>query len=83
MEKKKYTMKDRFAFHAKRVNSAPKPVKGSKMSEAEKTAYSLGYLKHAQQSADIYNLKNNKPTSCQRKAAKADSYFARSTFEEF
>jgi hypothetical protein len=55
MEKKKFSMKDKFLFHAHR--GAKAFPKGSKMTAKEKKAYSMGYVKHATDSANISNIK--------------------------
>ncbi|MDR1094146.1 MAG: hypothetical protein LBL66_08380 [Clostridiales bacterium] len=48
----KYSMKERYKYHAEHAKFVPK---GEPMNQREKNAYSLGYVKHARQEADIYN----------------------------
>lgn len=52
----KRSMKDRYNFHAKRAFENHKAA-GSKMTKAEKAAYSAGYVKHAKQQAAIFKFK--------------------------
>lgn len=50
---KSHTMSEKYAFHSKRAFDNHKPA-GSKMTKAEKVAYSAGYVKHARETARAY-----------------------------
>ena len=51
---KKYSMQEKYKFHADRARNAPGPMDGD-----QKSSYSLGYVKRANQQAAIYNYKQN------------------------
>ena len=57
-QQKKYerhTMSEKYNFHSKRAFENHKPA-GSKMTKAEKVAYSAGYVKHARDTARAYKF---------------------------
>lgn len=62
----KQTMQEKLAYH--RQNAKGAIPAGSTLSERDKKMQSLGYLKHADQSYDIYLYKNNKEAYNKRKA---------------
>ncbi|MBQ8211092.1 MAG: hypothetical protein IJZ27_01000 [Treponema sp.] len=61
-QQKKYeprTMSEKYVWHADRAFKNHKPA-GSKMTKAEKAAYSAGYVKHARDTARAYKFNKAK-----------------------
>lgn len=52
---KSHTMSEKYAFHSKRAFDNHKPA-GVKMTAKEKAAFSMGYVKHARDTARAYKF---------------------------
>lgn len=50
-----HTMSEKYAFHSKRAFENHKPA-GVKMTAKEKSAFSMGYVKHARDTARAYKF---------------------------